>query len=77
MQQIMSDIQSPIKKTIYIQLCVTIEKVGIKQASQKQFPPQAAWAKCYQAYYQQQIMSDIQSPKNWQKRTIHTVMSYY
>ena len=54
-----------------IQLCVTIEKLGVKQASRKLFLPQAAWA-----YYQQQIMWDIQSPKNWLKRTIHTVMSY-
>ena len=37
----MWDIEGPIKRTIYIQLRVTVEKVGVKQASQKPFPPQA------------------------------------
>ena len=63
MQQILWDIQSPIKRTVYIQLNVTIEMVS-KQVGNR-FRPRLG--------LMQQLMWDIQNPI---KRTIHTVMRH-
>ena len=63
MQQILWDIQNPIKRTLYIQLNVTIEMVS-KQVGNR-FRPRLG--------LMQQLMWDIQNPI---KRTIHTVMRH-